>query len=130
MSVIRLILIDKKTAVSGLVPSNSIGPLFSTVGENIGTISEFWKKSKTFDPDLEKHFKDYQDNPPIFESHGDGLIVIDYPRKRIESYQDFQPARRRGITFRHDGQKTLEESPIEFEIPENWEIIDHIFEEP
>ncbi|MBF0409147.1 MAG: hypothetical protein HQM10_17495 [Candidatus Riflebacteria bacterium] len=129
MSILRLVLIDKKSALSGLIPSAAMGTLFLSLSESSGTSADFWKKCKNNDPGLEKHFRDFQDVHPIMEGAGDGLLILDIAKKRIESFQEYQRIKRHGRIQKHDGQKSDPQDVSDYEIPGNWEIIDHIFEE-
>lgn len=130
MSVIRLVMLERKKARSGLIPSRSLGAVLWAVSEGARDISSLWSKVAPFDPTLEEHFLSTEDDQPLLEGAGDGLLVISWEFRCIESFQEFQPVRLEGVAWRHNGNHTVDDDPVPFRIAGEWHVIDHSFEEP
>ena len=129
MSLIRLVMIASDNAVSGLVPSRSIPTILLGIARGATGIKGFWEHIKDFDPTLGEHFQDNQDPFPLLEGIGDGLLVISWEHKCIESFQEYQPVRTKGFAISHDGIHSLEDRTEDFLLDQGWHIIDHHFEE-
>jgi hypothetical protein len=123
-------MVEKDSAVSGQIPSSSIPSIFWAIANGAAKLPGFWKKVKEIDPGLEEHFKTNQDQIPNLEGAGDGLLVISWDHKCIESFQSYTPARHAGNVIPHDGeQRVAQKEPLDYQIEDSWSIIDHHFEE-
>lgn len=130
MSVIRLVMLDRNESQSGLIPSHAISSVLFAVAGGASHLTDFWEKVAEIDPGLQDHYRSNLDPAPILEGRGDGLLVISWEHHCIESFQAYQPIRTHGLARRHDGRSTTAEGPdLPFQIPEDWSIIDHHFEE-
>jgi hypothetical protein len=127
MSLIRLVMLDLDEAKSGLIPSRAIGAVLFAVSQNPQNIRTFWEATKAIDPNLELHFQANADPSPLLEGIGDGLLVISWEHKCIESFQEFQPVGHSGIAVKHNGTHSLEGDTVHYSIPETWHIVDHLF---
>jgi len=130
VSVIRLVMLERKKARSGLIPSRALGAVLWAVSEGARDISGLWSRVDPFDPTLEDHFCSTEDKQPLLEGAGDGLLVISWEFRCIESFQEYQPVRLEGLAWRHNGSHTVDEEPVHFRIGGEWHVIDHSFEEP
>ncbi|MFZ2959742.1 MAG: hypothetical protein WA705_22915 [Candidatus Ozemobacteraceae bacterium] len=131
MSVVRFVMLDRKTSQSGLVPSRSISTILLSVAEGAHDIPSLWSLVRKFDPGLEEHFHANLDSSPLLEGIGDGLFVISWEHCCIESFQEFQPLSTSGIAFPHNGECAIENEPaIPYHLGPDWHVIDHFFEEP
>jgi hypothetical protein len=82
------------------------------------------------DSGLHEHFFSNIDDSPLLEGFDDGLLVISWAHRCIESFQVYQPLRHAGNVFKHNGSYLEdEEEPVEYLISNEWSIIDHHFEE-
>lgn len=130
MSVIRLVMLDRDISQSGLIPSHAIGTVLYAVGRGATGLVSFWPLVGELDPGLEDLYRHQLDATPILEGSGDGLLVINWEHRCIESFQAYQPIRPRGFARRHTGRHAADEfAEVPFEIPEGWHLIDHHFEE-
>ncbi len=130
MSSIRLIMLEKDHAESGLIPSSTISSILAAISEGAVGISSFWEKIREAQPSLQNQFETNRDEKPILEGFGDGLLVINWEFRCIESFQEYQPIRTDGRARRHNGRHSIEVPPgPEFHIGPEWHIKDHYFEE-
>ncbi len=130
MSVVRLIMSENKQSYSGHIPSSSISAILWAICQGAKNTDTFWKVLQKVDPGLKEHFLTNLDNSPLLEGHDDGLLVISWDHRCIESFQVYQPVRHIGAVLPHNG-KFLEanEEALEYQISSAWSIIDHHFEE-
>ncbi len=130
MSVIRLVMLDRDESISGLIPSHAIATVLFAVAKGAVDLAGFWPRVREMDPGLEGYFRQHLDPHPILEGAGDGLLVISWEHRCIESFQAFQPIRSQGAARRHTGEfADLTGAEVPFQIPDSWHIIDHHFEE-
>ena len=127
MSVTRLILMDSHGARSGLIPSRGLGALLWALANGAKTRSELWAKIEKVDSGVQEFFESNLDSNPVLEGVGDGLLVINWDHCCIESFQEFQPIRREGVAYRHNGCYSLEEDPVPYQLGDDWHLIDHQF---
>lgn len=130
MSEIRLIMVEKNCASSGHIPSSSIPALIWAIAKGAKNENKLWNLLEKMDPGLKEHFYSNLDKSPILEGFDDGLLVISWDHKCIESFQVYQPLKPEGSVFHHNGtyQETDHEG-IEYQLEKDWKIIDHHFEE-
>ena len=130
MSVVRLIMAENEQAFSGHIPSSAISAVLWAISQGATNTVTFWETVKAIDSGLQEHFQTNKDNSPLLEGFDDGLLVISWYHRCIESFQAYQPLRHAGSVSRHNG-KFLEEEPepIDFCVSNDWSIIDHNFEE-
>lgn len=129
MSVIRLILLDSKMAVSGLIPSRSLAVVIWALAQGVNSHESFWKKAASVDVELESYFVQHQDPEPLLEGHGDGLLVVNWEHRCIESFQEYQPVRREGVAQAHNGLHRIEGDSRPYRLGDDWHLVDHQFEE-
>ena len=129
MSVVRLVMLERKKARSGLIPSRAIGAVLWAVSQGARDISSLWSRVAGCDPTLEEHFRRTEDEQPLLEGAGDGLLVISWEFRCIESFQEYQPVSLEGYAWRHNGSHTVDDEPVHFRIGNEWHVIDHSFEE-
>lgn len=129
MSLIRLVMLEKKKARSGLIPSRSIPTVLLSISLGARNIETFWDKVKDHDPTLHEHYQADQDPSPLLEGIGDGLLVISWEHCCIESFQEFQPVTHAGAAVKHNGLYSLEDEIVDYRLSREWSIIDHYFEE-
>lgn len=129
MSVIRLILLDSRDAVSGLIPSRSLSVVIWALAEGGRTHESFWKKVTTLDAELAAYFKHHQDPEPLLEGQGDGLLVVNWEHRCIESFQEYQPVRREGVALEHNGLHRVDGAGHPYRLGDEWHLVDHQFEE-
>jgi len=127
MSVLRLVMVAKKEAQSGLIPSRALSTVLLGVAEGAKDIPSLWTTIKKYDPTLAGHFQATRDPKPLLEGYGDGLLVISWEFRCIESFQEFQPVGMEGVAWRHDGRHTIDEDPVPFKISPEWHCIDHYY---
>ncbi|PKL45773.1 MAG: hypothetical protein CVV41_01870 [Candidatus Riflebacteria bacterium HGW-Riflebacteria-1] len=130
MSVIRLIMSENGNTASGHIPSASISAVMWAIAKGAKGTDELWTSVDAVDPGLKEHFLTNLDNSPLLEGYDDGLLVISWDHRCIESFQAYQPLRHIGQVIPHNG-KFLEKDkdPLEYNISSTWSIIDHHFEE-
>lgn len=121
---------ENKQTYSGHIPSSSISAIMWAISQGAENTDTFWKTLQQVDPGLKEHFLTNLDNSPLLEGHDDGLLVISWDHRCIESFQVYQPVRHIGAVMPHNG-KFLEDSEkaMEYAISSVWSIIDHHFEE-
>lgn len=129
MSLIRLILIGRPDANSGLIPSKSLSVVIWALAEGGKGHTGFWAKVATIDPSLEGFFRSHQDAEPLLDGHGDGLLVVNWEHQCIESFQEYQPVRREGTAPAHSGLHTMEGEGHPYRLGDDWHLVDHQFEE-
>lgn len=130
MSVIRLIMAENDQAYSGHIPSSAISAVLWAISQGAENTISFWATVEKMDPALHEHFQTNKDDSPLLEGFDDGLLVISWDHQCIESFQVYQPLRHAGSVLKHNGKFLEEESePVEFCISNDWNIIDHHFEE-
>lgn len=130
MSVVRLVMVENNKALSGHIPSAAISAILWAISDKAIDVKSLWNTVNRVDPGLQDHFTANVDDSPLLEGYGDGLIVISWDHKCIESFQAYQPVQRTGHTPIHNGQ-FLEDKlkPLEYSVPDEWNIIDYHFEE-
>ncbi len=130
MSVIRLIMAQGDQTFSGRIPSSAISAIMWAIAEGSTDTDSFWEKIKNVDPGLKEHFFTNLDDSPLLEGYDDGLLVVSWDHQCIESFQAYQPLRHSGAFFPHNGSYQAEDAEeIEFNVSNDWSIIDHHFEE-
>ncbi|GAB4283444.1 MAG: hypothetical protein Kow0029_29570 [Candidatus Rifleibacteriota bacterium] len=130
MSEIRLITVEKGKASSGHIPSSSIPAIMWAISEGACDTDSLWEKLEKMDPGLKEHFLTNRDDSPLLEGFDDGLLVISWDHKCIESFQGYQPLRFSGKVVPHNGRYLeIEQEETEYHIDGSWSIIDHHFEE-
>jgi hypothetical protein len=128
VSVLRLILMDAKTARAGLIPSRALSTVLLALSRGAANTDQLWKLVEEFDPTLADHFHQSEDKKPVLEGAGDGLLVINWEHHCLESFQEFEPVTGFGEAIRHNGLFS-EDEKIPFQIDSRWHIVDHNFEE-
>lgn len=129
MSEIRLIITGDGSTTSGIIPSSHISLLMWSVSES-KNYKAFWKKISSINAGLKKYYEDSIDEFPVLEGFDDGLLVINWDHHCVESFQSYQPIRRKGTMVPHNGSFMIHTAePLEFEIDNSWSLIDHHFEE-
>lgn len=123
-------MVENNKASSGHIPSAAISAILWAIAESANNIETLWSTVSKIDPGLHEHFSANVDDSPLLEGYGDGLIVISWDHKCIESFQAYQPLRRSGHTMIHNGQ-FLEDNqkPLKYCVSDEWNIVDHHFEE-
>lgn len=130
MSEIRLILVEKNLTTSGHIPSSSISAIMWAISAGATDNTTLWQKVAALDPGLENHYQSNADEFPILEGYDDGLLVINWDYRCIESFQVYQPLKFTGTVTPHNGRfLETDKDEIEYQITSNWTIIDHHFEE-
>ena len=115
---------------SGHIPSSSISAVMWAISKGASNTETFWNVVKKIDPGLQEHFLANLDNSPLLEGYDDGLLVISWDHRCIESFQAYQPLRHIGGLFPHNGRFLEEDKEmLEYNISSTWSIIDHHFEE-
>jgi hypothetical protein len=123
-------MVEKDKAQSGSIPSSAIPAIMWAISQNANSISSLWKKVKKMDTGLREIFEANIDSLPTLEGLGDGLLVISWDHKCIESFQAYQPLKLSGTVSPHrDGFLDESSPPIEYILDDAWSIIDHHFEE-
>jgi hypothetical protein len=123
-------MVEKDKAQSGSIPSSAIPAIMWAISKNANSISSLWKKIPKMDTELKEIFEANMDSLPTLEGIGDGLLVISWDHKCIESFQAYQPLKLSGKVIPHrDGFLDESSPPIEYIIDDAWSIIDHHFEE-
>ena len=130
MSEIRLIMVEADKAVSGHIPSPSIPAIMWAIATGASDSNTLWQKVSEVDPGLHEHYLSNFDDSPLLEGFDDGLLVISWDHCCIESFQVYQPLRFSGTVLPHNGKFLVDgEEEVEYQISNNWSIIDHHFEE-
>lgn len=130
MSVIRLIMAENDQAFSGHIPSSAISAVMWAIADGADNSKSFWEKVKHVDPGLKEHFLSNKDDSPLLEGYDDGLLVISWDHQCIESFQAYQQLLYSGSLLPHNGSYLAEDAePLEYNVPREWSIIDHHFEE-
>ncbi len=130
MSVIRLIMVEDEQTFSGHIPSSAIAAVMWAIANGADTTASFWKTVAKMDSGLREHFFSNIDDSPLLEGFDDGLLVISWAHRCIESFQVYQPLRHAGSVFKHNGSFLEEDAdPVEYLVSNDWSIIDHHFEE-
>lgn len=131
MSVIRLLLIDKNHTLSGQIPSASIANILYAIAKGAQNIKEMWKIVSKTDPTLEEFYNSNLDKEPTLEGTGDGLLVINWQHKCIESFQIYQPLKLVNKIQIHSGKFCMisQESEIFYIDTNSWKLLDHYFDE-
>lgn len=123
-------MVEKNNAVSSIIPSSAVSSILYAISAGASNTQTLWEKIKQTEPGLEDFFISNADEIPVLEGYSDGLIVISWDHKCIESFQSYQAIKYRGVASFHNGLHLDEKKePIEFKIDDCWNIVDHQFEE-
>jgi len=121
---------ENEQTSSGHIPSASIAAVMWAISQGASNTGTLWSIVNKIDPGLQEHFLSNLDNSPLLEGHDDGLLVISWDHRCIESFQAYQPLRHIGAVFPHNGKfLNTDKELIEYNISSTWSIIDHHFEE-